>query len=110
LETDEHEEGEGHHDEEGEGHHDDEGEEHHDEMGDHLEEADQQTRSSGHGHGHGSGSCDLEALEDYNLPLHIGSIFILMAVSAVPFFTPIILRSLGTSATVTSIIKLVRTH
>jgi hypothetical protein len=36
--------------------------------------------------------CDKEALEDYNLGMHIGSIFIMMAVSALGGSIPVLLH------------------
>jgi zinc transporter 1/2/3 len=47
--------------------------------------------ATGHGHAHGSESCEVEPMLDYNLPMRIGSIFIIMATSAVGIFAPIIL-------------------
>ncbi|KAI8647726.1 ZIP zinc transporter-domain-containing protein [Parasitella parasitica] len=43
-----------------------------------------------HSHSHGI-SCDMEPIEDYNLPLRIGSVFIVLVTSAVGIFSPIIL-------------------
>ncbi|CAO3655457.1 unnamed protein product [Mucor hiemalis] len=43
------------------------------------------------GHAHGSGSCEVEPMLDYNLPMRIGSVFIIMVTSAVGIFAPIIL-------------------
>ncbi|KAL9554757.1 hypothetical protein MBANPS3_002672 [Mucor bainieri] len=42
------------------------------------------------GHSHGI-SCDMEPIENYNMPLRIGSVFIIMVTSAVGIFAPIIL-------------------
>lgn len=39
--------------------------------------------SSSHSHSHGSQSCEVEDMADYNMPLRIGSIFIILATSAV---------------------------
>ncbi|KAG2200305.1 hypothetical protein INT47_000298 [Mucor saturninus] len=46
---------------------------------------------SSHGHSHGSQSCEVEDISDYNMPFRIGSIFIILATSAVGIFSPIIL-------------------
>jgi hypothetical protein len=40
------------------------------------------------GHSHGI-SCDMEPIENYNMPLRIGSVFIIMVTSAVGKFTSI---------------------
>lgn len=61
---------------------------------DHAEETAAASSSSGAshaGHAHGSESCEVEPMLDYNLPLRIGSIFIIMATSSVGIFSPIIL-------------------
>lgn len=47
--------------------------------------------ASGHGHAHGSESCEVEPMLDYNMPLRIGAVFIIMVTSAVGIFAPIIL-------------------
>lgn len=36
-------------------------------------------------------SCEAEPLEDYNLGLHIGSVFILLGVSMLGAFSPVLL-------------------
>ncbi|KAI7887252.1 ZIP zinc transporter-domain-containing protein [Mucor mucedo] len=46
---------------------------------------------SSHGHSHGSQSCEVEDISDYNMPFRIGSIFIILATSAVGIFSPIVL-------------------
>lgn len=43
------------------------------------------------GHSHGSESCDVEPMADFNMSMRIGSIFIILATSAVGIFAPIIL-------------------
>lgn len=53
------------------------------------------------GHSHGPDEiygCGLAPLEDYNLPLHIGTIFILLASSAVGSFLPILVHSKDATA------------
>ncbi|KAI8374123.1 ZIP zinc transporter-domain-containing protein [Radiomyces spectabilis] len=44
------------------------------------------------GHSHGSESCEAEAIENYDMGMRVGSIFILMVTSAVGIFAPIILH------------------
>lgn len=47
--------------------------------------------SSSSGHSHGSESCDVEPMVDYNMPMRIGSVFIILATSAVGIFAPIVI-------------------
>lgn len=54
----------------------------------------------------GASECHKEALEDYNLGLHIGSIFIMMAVSAMGGSIPVLLHISTNHTTITTLIKL----
>lgn len=53
---------------------------------DHTAEGEAAHDHAGHSHGI---SCDMEPLENYNMPLRIGSVFIIMVTSAVGKFTSI---------------------
>ncbi|CEG74188.1 hypothetical protein RMATCC62417_09436 [Rhizopus microsporus] len=54
----------------------------------HVHAAEEEAES---GHSH-SASCEIEANSSYNMPMRIGSIFIILATSAVGIFAPIILH------------------
>ncbi|KAG2208064.1 hypothetical protein INT47_010426 [Mucor saturninus] len=55
------------------------------------EHATEESASGSSGHSHGSESCDVEPMLNYNMPMRIGSVFIILATSAVGIFAPIIL-------------------
>lgn len=55
------------------------------------EHAAEESASASSGHSHGSESCDVEPMLNYNMSLRIGSVFIILATSAVGIFAPIIL-------------------
>ncbi|KAI9480806.1 MAG: ZIP zinc transporter-domain-containing protein [Benjaminiella poitrasii] len=56
----------------------------------HDHAAETASTESEHSHSHGLG-CEIETYTNYNMPLRIGSVFIILATSAVGIFAPIIL-------------------